>query len=207
MPVHELTSRQSQILKLIRDTIEKSGMPPTRGEICTALGFSSPNAAEQHLRALAQKGVIEMIPGTSRGIRLLAQGALSPEFSLPVVGRVAAGQPMLAAEHIEDTLRVDPALFRPRADYLLRVHGQSMRDAGILDGDLLAVRRARRAENGQIVVARINGDEVTVKYFHQNRNRVQLRPANPDFDTLEIDLRQREFAIEGTMVGLLRNSL
>ncbi len=205
--MHELTTRQSQILKLIRDTIEKSGMPPTRGEICTALGFSSPNAAEQHLRALAQKGVIEMIPGTSRGIRLLASGTLTPEFSLPVVGRVAAGQPILAAEHIEDTLRVDPSLFKPRADYLLRVNGMSMRDAGILDRDLLAVRRARRAENGQIVVARVNGDEVTVKYFHQSRNRVQLRPANPDFKPIEIDLRHQEIAIEGIMVGVLRNSL
>ncbi len=202
--MHELTARQARILKLIRDTIEKSGMPPTRGEICTALGFNSPNAAEQHLRALAQKGVIEMIPGTSRGIRLLALGALTPEFSLPVVGRVAAGQPMLAAEHIEDTLRVDPGLFKPRADYLLRVHGLSMRDAGILDRDLIAVRRARRAENGQIIVARVSGDEVTVKYFHQSRSRVQLRPDNPDFDTLEIDLRQRDFAIEGIMVGVLR---
>ena len=202
--MHELTTRQSRILKLIRDTIEKSGMPPTRSEICAALGFSSPNAAEQHLRALAQKGVIEMIPGASRGIRLLAQGVLTPAFSLPVVGRVAAGQPILAAENIEDHLRVDPALFRPRADYLLRVQGLSMRDAGILDGDLIAVRRARRAENGQMVVARINADEVTVKYFHQTRNRVQLRPANPDFKPMEIDLRHGEVAIEGVVVGLLR---
>ena len=202
--MHELTTRQSRILKLIRDNIEKSGMPPTRGEICTALGFRSPNAAEQHLRALAQKGVIEMIPGTSRGIRLLALGKLTPEFSLPVVGRVAAGQPMLATENIEDHLRVDPGLFKPRADYLLRVNGMSMRDAGILDRDLIAVRRARRADNGQIVVARVNGDEVTVKYFHQTRSRVQLRPANPIFKPIEIDLRQQEFAIEGIMVGVLR---
>ena len=202
--MHELTTRQSQILKLIRDNIEKSGMPPTRGDICGAMGFRSPNAAEQHLRALAQKGVIEMIPGASRGIRLLAQGALTPEFSLPVVGRVAAGQPILAAEHIEDHLRVDPALFKPRADYLLRVHGMSMRDAGILDRDLIAVRRARRAENGQIIVARVNGDEVTVKYFHQSRSRVHLRPANPAFKPIEIDLRHQDLAIEGIMVGVLR---
>lgn len=202
--MHELTRRQAQILKLIRDNIEKSGMPPTRGEICTALGFSSPNAAEQHLRALAQKGVIEMIPGASRGIRLLALRALTPEFSLPVVGRVAAGQPMLAAEHIEDYLRVDPGLFKPRADYLLRVHGMSMRDAGILDRDLLAVHRARRADNGRIVVARVHGDEVTVKIFHQTRHRVQLRPAHPDFQPIEIDLRHQEFSIEGVMAGLVR---
>ena len=205
--MQELTTRQSQILKLIRVSIEKSGMPPTRGEICTALGFSSPNAAEQHLRALAQKGVIELIPGTSRGIRLVALGKLAPEFSLPVVGRVAAGLPMLATENIEDHLRVDPGLFKPRADYLLRVQGMSMRDAGILDRDLIAVRRARRAENGQIVVARVNGDEVTVKYFHQAWSRVQLRPANPVFKTIEIDLRYQDFAIEGILVGLVRNSL
>jgi repressor LexA len=200
----ELTSRQSRILRLIRDRIEATGLPPTRGEICAELGFRSPNAAEQHLRALTRKGVIEMLPGTSRGIRLLARGALAPEFTLPVVGRVAAGQPILAAEHIEDHLRVDRKLFHPRADYLLRVRGTSMKDAGILDGDLLAVRRARTADNGQIVVARIAGDEVTVKYFHRNRNRVELRPANPEFRPIVIDLRERELAIEGVMAGLLR---
>src|SRR5581483_8717712 len=139
----DLTRRQAEILNLIRRQIEKTGLPPTRAEICEQFGFSSPNAAEQHLRALAQKGVIEMLPGASRGIRLVAQGTRTPEFSLPVVGQVAAGQPILAIEHIEDHYRVDPSLFKPRADYLLRVRGQSMRDAGILDGDLLAVRRAR----------------------------------------------------------------
>ncbi|MBI1732264.1 MAG: transcriptional repressor LexA [Gammaproteobacteria bacterium] len=200
----DLTSRQTQILKLIRDTIERTGLPPTRGEICKLMGFRSPNAAEQHLRALEQKGVIELVPGTSRGIRLLAQGMLTPEYTLPVVGRVAAGQPILAAEHIEDHLRVDRALFHPRADYLLRVRGMSMRDAGILDGDLLAVRRARQADNGQIVVARIDGDEVTVKFFHKAHYRVQLRPANREFSVIEIDLREREFAIEGVMAGLVR---
>lgn len=204
--MHELTSRQEQILKLIRDRIESTGVPPTRSEICAELGFRSPNAAEQHLRALAHKGVIEMTPGMSRGIRLVGQGALAPEFSLPVVGRVAAGQPILAVENIDDYVRVDPALFKPRADYLLRVTGMSMRDAGILDGDLLAVRKARRAENGRIVVARVNGDEVTVKYFHQARNRVQLRPANPDFQVIEVDLRRQDFILEGVMAGLLRRT-
>lgn len=199
----ELTPRQLQILRLIRDNIEGSGLPPTRGEICTALGFRSPNAAEQHLRALARKGVIELVPGASRGIRLVGQGVMAPEFSLPLVGRVAAGTPVLASENIDDYLRVDPTLFRPRADYLLRVTGMSMRDAGILDGDLLAVRRVRRADNGRIVVARI-GEEVTVKYFHQVRERVQLRPANPEFTVMDVDLRRQDFAIEGVMAGLLR---
>lgn len=199
----ELTARQDEILRLIRHRIEATGLPPTRAEICAELGFRSPNAAEQHLRALAQKGVIEMTPGASRGLRLVGQGTLAPEFSLPVVGRVAAGQPVLATENIEDHVRVDPGLFRPRADYLLRVTGMSMQGAGILDGDLLAVKRARRAENGRIVVARL-GDEVTVKFFHQTRERVQLRPANPDFAPIDVDLRHQDFAIEGVMAGLLR---
>lgn len=201
--VHELTPRQEQILRLIRSHIESAGLPPTRGEICTELGFQSPNAAEQHLRALARKGVIELVPGASRGIRLVGQGVMAPEFSLPVVGRVAAGLPILASENIDDHVRVDPALFRPRADYLLRVTGMSMRDAGILDGDLLAVRRARRADNGRIVVARID-DEVTVKYLHQHRERVHLRPANPDFAEIIVDPRRQDFAVEGVMAGLLR---
>lgn len=201
----ELTRRQNEILKLIRRQIEKTGLPPTRQEICEAFGFSSPNAAEQHLRALASKGVIEMMPGASRGIRLVAQGARAPEFSLPVVGQVAAGQPILAVEHIEDHYRVDPALFRPRADYLLRVKGLSMRDAGILDGDLLAVHRQTRAENGQIVVARVNEEEVTVKRFRQrSAYLVRLLPENPDFDPIEVDLRHDTLAIEGLGVGVLR---
>lgn len=202
--MNELTARQAEILKLIRTAIEKTGMPPTRAEICERLGFSSPNAAEQHLRALANKGVIELIPGASRGIRLIAQGMRAPEFSLPVVGQVAAGQPILAIEHIEDHYRVDPRLFRPRADYLLRVRGASMRDAGILDGDLLAVHRQTRAENGQIVVARINEEEVTVKRFRQRGQRVRLLPENPAFDPIEIDLRHDALAIEGLCVGVLR---
>jgi len=201
----ELTRRQSEILNLIRRQIEKTGLPPTRAEICELLGFSSPNAAEQHLRALASKGVIEMVPGASRGIRLIAQGARAPEFSLPVVGRVAAGEPILAVEHIEDHYRVDPRLFRPRADYLLRVRGSSMRDAGILDGDLLAVHRARQAESGQIVVARVNDEEVTVKRFRRrSAYLVRLLPENPDFDPIELDLREDSLAIEGLAVGVLR---
>ncbi len=201
----ELTRRQTEILNLIRRQIEKNGLPPTRMEICEVLGFSSPNAAESHLRALERKGVIEMTPGASRGIRLVAQGAQSPEFSLPVVGRVAAGEPILAVEHIEDHYRVDPRLFRPRADYLLRVRGMSMREAGILDGDLLAVHRRSQAENGQIVVARVNDEEVTVKRFHRRSvYLVRLLPENPDFEPIELDLRQDTLAIEGLGVGVLR---
>lgn len=201
----ELTRRQNEILNLIRRQIEKTGLPPTRAEICELLGFSSPNAAEQHLRALANKGVIEMVPGASRGIRLIAQGARAPEFSLPVVGRVAAGEPILAVEHIEDHYRVDPALFKPRAHYLLRVRGSSMRDAGILNGDLLAVHRTRQAENGQIVVARVNEEEVTVKRFRRrSAYLVRLLPENPDFDPIELDLREDSLAIEGLGVGVLR---
>lgn len=202
---NELTPRQNEILTLIRRRIEKTGLPPTRAEICIAMGFKSPNAAESHLRTLEAKGVIEIKPGASRGIRLVAQGALAPEHSLPVVGQVAAGEPILAVEHIEDHCRVDPRLFRPRADYLLRVKGNSMRDAGILDGDLLAVHGTRRAENGQIVVARLNGEDVTVKRFHRrSAYLVRLLPENPDFDPIELDLRNDSLAIEGLGVGVLR---
>jgi len=206
--MNELTHRQNEILNLIRRRIEKTGLPPTRADICAALGFKSPNAAETHLRALEAKGVIEMTPGASRGIRLVAQGALAPEFSLPVVGRVAAGEPILAMEHIEDHYRVDPRLFKPRADYLLRVRGMSMREAGILDGDLLAVHRRSQAENGQIVVARVNGEEVTVKRFHRrSAYLVRLLPENSDFDPIELDLREDSLAIEGIGVGVLRVSV
>jgi repressor LexA len=204
----ELTRRQQEIVNLIRRQIEKTGMPPTRADICAALGFKSPNAAESHLRALEAKGVIEMKPGTSRGIRIVAQGVQSPEFSLPVVGRVAAGQPILAVEHIEDHCRVDPRLFKPRADFLLRVRGLSMRDAGILDGDLLAVHRTRRAENGDIVVARVNDEEVTVKRFHRrSAYLIRLLPENPDFNPIELDLREDTLAIEGLGVGVLRERM
>jgi repressor LexA len=199
-----LTPRQNQILELIRKHLDETGFPPTRAEIAQTLGFRSANAAEEHLRALARKGAIELLKGTSRGIRLLLP---EPPAGLPVVGRVAAGSPILAAEHVEDHYAVDPDLFRSRADYLLRVRGMSMRDAGILDGDLLAVRTSRRAENGQIVVARLD-DEVTVKRFRRHgrwKHRVRLLPENPDFDPIEVDLRYQELVIEGLAVGLLRD--
>ncbi len=195
-----LTARQSQVLNLIRRAIDNTGFPPTRAEIADELGFRSANAAEEHLRALARKGVIEMIPGTSRGLRLL-----QPQSGLPVVGRVAAGNPVLAEEHIEDYYNIPASLFRPSADYLLRVSGTSMRDAGILDGDLLAVHRTAVAENGQIVVARID-NEVTVKRLKKTRSRYELLllPENVDFEPIFVDLRTREFAIEGLSVGLIR---
>jgi repressor LexA len=197
-----LTPRQTEILALLRAHIERSGRPPTRAEIARALGFSSPNAAEEHLRALARKGAIELVPGSARGIRLKE----TARAGLPLVGRVAAGSPILAREHIEAHVRVDARFFRPRADYLLRVKGASMRDAGILDGDLLVVHKTPTAENGQIVVARL-ADEVTVKRFQRRGARVRLLPANPDFAPIEVDLRRDELAIEGIGVGILRNAL
>jgi repressor LexA len=196
--MESLTSAQRRVLDLIRQVLRRTGTPPTRAEIARLLGFRSPNAAEQHLRALARKGAIELRPGTSRGIRLLEPGGL------PVVGRVAAGLPILAEEHIEDHYQIDPALFRPRAHYLLRVRGMSMRDAGILDGDLLAVHRSDSADNGRIVVARLD-DEVTVKQFRRRGNIVTLLPHNPGFDPIRVDLRRQALAIEGLGVGVLRN--
>ena len=196
-----LTDRQQRVLDFIIDFMRAEGFPPTRAEICDALGFRSPNAAEDHLRVLVKKGAIEMLPGTSRGIRPLVKGT-SP--GLPLVGRVAAGQPILAEEHIEQRYKVDPSLFRPRADYLLRVKGMSMCDIGILDGDLLAVHRAREASSGDVVVARID-DEVTVKRFRRRGNIVRLLPENPDFEPIVVDLREQEMAIEGIAVGVIRN--
>lgn len=198
--VPALTPRQEQVLAFIARCIERDGLPPTRAEICHQLGFRSPNAAEAHLRALARKGAIELRPGASRGIRLLSQ---TPEPGLPVVGRVAAGQPILAEQHIEDRHPVPPGLFRPAADYLLRVRGASMRDAGILDGDLLAVHAQPTADDGQVVVARVE-DEVTVKRYRRHGHRVTLLPENPEFTVIEVDMRQCEFAIEGLAVGVLR---
>ena len=193
-----LTPRQAEILKLIERYTEKSGYPPTRNEICQAMGFRSPNAAEEHLKALARKGVIEMIPGASRGIRL------KQEPGVPVVGRVAAGSPMLAAEHIEARYQLDPGLFTPSADYLLKVQGLSMRDAGILEGDLLAVHRTTEFRSGQIVVARLH-DEVTVKRIRRNRDKVELIPENPAFATRVVDLKREALEIEGVAVGVIRN--
>lgn len=193
-----LTPRQAEILALIREFIESTGMPPTRAEIAKTLGFRSVNAAESHLKALARKGVITLVPGSSRGIRL------AQESGLALIGRVAAGSPILAEEHVEEHYQLDPKLFKPRADYLLRVSGMSMRDAGILDGDLLAVHRTQDVRNGQIVVARI-GDEVTVKRFKREADKVMLLPENPDFTAIEIDLSRQSLEIEGLGVGVIRN--
>ena len=200
----ELTPRQQQILQWLRDTLARSGLPPTRAEMCGALGFKSPNAAEEHLRALARKGAIELVAGASRGIRLPGAGRSLPP-GLPVVGRVAAGSPLLAEENVEDHWAVAPELFRPKADYLLRVVGASMQGAGILDGDLLAVHRTPEGEarNGQIVVARL-GDEVTVKRFRRRGSVVRLLPENPAFEPLQVDLAREPLVIEGIGVGVIR---
>lgn len=194
-----LTPRQTEILALLRAHMEQHGWPPTRSEIAQALQFKSPNAAEEHLRALERKGVIELIPGASRGIRLLNE----PEEGLPLVGRVAAGSPILAEENVEQRYGIDPGVFAPRADYLLRVKGMSMRDAGILDGDLLAVHRTPEAANGQIVVARID-NEVTVKRLQRRGSQLRLLPENPDFEPIEINPRNQSLTIEGISVGVLR---
>jgi repressor LexA len=196
-----LTRRQTEILELIRAYVAEEGCPPTRAEIAATLGFRSANAAEDHLRALERKGVIELVPGTSRGIRLVED-----ESGLPVIGRVAAGEPILAEQHIEDYCQLDPATFRPRADYLLRVRGDSMRDIGIQDGDLLAVHRTPRAENGQVVVARLD-DDVTVKRFRQRGAVVRLLPENPAYEPIRVDLREQALVIEGLAVGVLRKEI
>jgi repressor LexA len=202
-----LTERQSEILKLIRELTEVSGFPPTRAEIAERMGFKSVNAAEQHLRALEKKGAIEISSGASRGIRVREgkpAGRLGRLLELPVIGRVAAGSPILAEEHVQARYQVDPNLFTPRADYLLRVRGMSMRDAGILEGDLLAVHRTQEARTGQVVVARL-GDEVTVKRFRRRGHAVQLVPENPDFEPIEVDSRSEALVIEGVAVGVIRN--
>jgi len=202
-----LTDRQSEILKLIRELTEVSGFPPTRAEIAERMGFRSVNAAEQHLRALEKKGAIEIASGASRGIRVREGRPASRAgrlLELPVIGRVAAGSPMLAQEHVQERYQVDPNLFTPRADYLLRVRGMSMRDAGILEGDLLAVHRTQEARTGQVVVARL-ADEVTVKRFRRRGHAVQLLPENPDFEPIEVDLRSQPLVIEGIAVGVIRN--
>lgn len=196
-----LTKRQSEVLSIVRKLINTTGRPPTRTEISDQLGFRSANAAEEHLRAIARKGFIELIPGTSRGIRLI-DNKMSIN-TLPVVGRVAAGYPILAIENIEENYVIDPSVFHPRADYLLRVEGLSMQDVGILDGDLLAVKSTQDVSNGQIVVARIN-DEVTVKRFKRMGSVVSLLPENPDFEILKVDLREEELFIEGLGVGVVR---
>jgi len=196
-----LTKRQQEVLDLIHAHIQATGMPPTRSEIARKMGFRSATAAEDHLQALARKGAIELTPGTSRGIRIL--GDDSEESGLPVVGRVAAGSPILAQEHIEDHCRIEPGFFSPRADYLLQVRGMSMQDIGIMDGDLLAVHRTDSAENGQVIVARIE-DEVTVKRFQKQGHIVQLFPENPDFEPIVVDLKHQPLSIEGIAVGVIR---
>ena len=200
--MEKLTQRQQQVLDIIRQHIDETGYPPTRADIARELGFKSANAAEEHLKALARKGAIEVIPGASRGIRL-------PDTAgIPIVGRVAAGSPVLAQEHIEDHCDLPPSFFKPAADYFLRVQGDSMIDVGIFDGDLLAVHSTAVANNGDIVVARID-DEVTVKRLHHTRDqhRLELLPENPDFQTIEVDLREQDFAIEGLSVGVLRRGV
>lgn len=199
-----LTARQRQVLDLVRENIEDSGMPPTRAEIATALGFRSANAAEEHLRALARKGAIELLPGASRGIRL-KEVSREPE-GLPLVGRVAAGRPILAEEHIQGRYQIDPALFRPRPHYLLQVHGMSMKNAGILDGDLVAVHRTPEVRSRQIVVARLD-DEVTVKRYRQEGKIVWLLPENADFEPIRVDLAEQAIIIEGVVVGVVRKDL
>lgn len=199
----KLTPRQSEILAFIKRCLEDNGFPPTRAEIAQELGFKSPNAAEEHLKALAKKGAIEMTPGASRGIRIPGFDPASEDAGLPIIGRVAAGAPILAQQHVEETCQINPAFFQPRADYLLRVHGMSMKDIGIVDGDLLAVHASPAARNGQIVVARI-GDEVTVKRFKREGNTVWLLAENPEFAPIKVDLTQEELIIEGLSVGVIR---
>jgi repressor LexA len=207
----KLTARQQQILELIQSAIANTGSPPTRAEIAAELGFKSANAAEEHLQALARKGVIELVSGTSRGIRLKGQSLRSAsqpsllELALPLVGRVAAGSPILAQEHVDQTFYVESSLFQRKPDYLLRVRGMSMRDAGIMDGDLLAVQSTRDAKNGQIVVARL-GDDVTVKRYRRLPDRIELLPENPDYATIVVEPGE-PFEIEGLAVGLIRNTM
>ena len=199
-----LTARQRQILDWIRSFVASSGMPPTRAEIAEGLGFSTPSSAEDHLQALAKKGAIEIVAGSARGLRLKDLPGVPTQGTLPLIGRVAAGNPILAAQHIEAHYRIDPALFAPRADFLLRVRGSSMRDAGILDGDLLAVHKTVEARQGQIVVARLD-DEVTVKRFKRRAHEVTLLAENPEFAPIVVDTRVTPFAIEGLAVGLVRD--
>ena len=202
--MRELTPRQRQILEMIQEFISETGMPPTRAEIADELGFKSANAAEEHLRALQRKGVLELLPGASRGIQL--KDSLRDQMGLPLVGRVAAGSPILAEEHIEAHYKVDPHIFDPKPHYLLRVHGMSMKDAGILDGDLVAVHRTPEVRSRQIIVARLD-DEVTVKRYRQTGSLVSLLPENEDFDTIEVDLKHQSLVIEGVVVGVIRNGL
>ncbi|MGK0249924.1 MAG: repressor LexA [Oleispira sp.] len=199
-----LTPRQQEVFDLIKAKIEDSGMPPTRAEIARELGFRSANAAEEHLKALARKEVIEIVPGASRGIRVLRHDEVE-EKGLPLIGRVAAGEPILAQEHVETHYEVDPALFKPRADFLLRVNGMSMKDIGIMDGDLLAVHKTQDVHNGQVVVARVD-DDVTVKRLDKQGSQVLLHAENEDFAPIVVDLTHQQLTIEGIAVGVIRTA-
>ncbi|MBT8090922.1 MAG: transcriptional repressor LexA [Gammaproteobacteria bacterium] len=202
--MRELTPRQRQILEMIQEFISETGMPPTRAEIAGELGFKSANAAEEHLRALQRKGVLDLLPGASRGIQL--KDSLRDQMGLPLVGRVAAGSPILAEEHIEMHYKIDPQIFNPKPHYLLRVQGMSMKDAGILDGDLVAVHRTPEVRSRQIIVARLD-DEVTVKRYRQTGSVVSLLPENEDFEAIVVDLKHQALVIEGVVVGVIRNGL
>ncbi|MBA33914.1 MAG: repressor LexA [Oleispira sp.] len=195
----KLTSRQQEVLDLIKRAIATTGFPPTRAEIAEQLGFRSPNAAEEHLKALARKGAIEMMPGASRGIRIVEE----QQLGLPIIGRVAAGEPILAQEHVEDHCEIPANWFKPSADFLLEVHGESMINIGIMDGDLIAVHKTEVARNGQVVVARVE-DDVTVKRYQKNRNKVTLLAENDDFEPIEVNLKDTNFSIEGLYVGVIR---
>jgi repressor LexA len=201
MSESNLTPRQTQILRLIQRSVQESGMPPTRKEIADELGFRSPNSAEEHLRALARKGVISLLPGSSRGIQL--KDALREQMGLPLIGRVAAGSPILAEQNIEDHLSIDPSVFHPQPHYLLKVVGMSMKDAGILDGDLVAVHRTPNVRNRQIIVARLE-NEVTVKRYRQEGPVAWLLPENADFEPIRVDLKEQSLLIEGVVVGVIR---
>ncbi|CZF82918.1 transcriptional repressor LexA [Grimontia marina] len=201
-----LTARQQQVFDLIKAKIEDTGMPPTRAEIARELGFRSANAAEEHLKALARKGVLEIVPGASRGIRLLVETeSANDDDGLPLIGRVAAGEPILAQEHVEMHYQVDPNLFKPNADFLLRVSGMSMKNIGIMDGDLLAVHKTQDVRNGQVVVARVE-DDVTVKRLERKGNQVLLHAENEEFAPIVVDLSQQHLTIEGIAVGVIRNT-
>ena len=202
----ELTKRQSEVLSIVKKCIDTTGMPPTRIELAEKLGVKSANAAEEHLKALAKKGAIEILKGTSRGIRIIPTEADEPEeLGLPLIGMVAAGEPILAQEHIESHYKVDPALFHPQADFLLRVQGESMKDIGIMDGDLLAVHKTQNINNGQVVVARIE-DDVTVKRFYQDGQHITLKAENTRFNPIKVDLEYQSFDIEGIAVGVIRTA-
>ncbi|SJL85105.1 transcriptional repressor LexA [Vibrio palustris] len=204
-----LTPRQQQVFELIKSKIDETGMPPTRAEIARELGFRSANAAEEHLKALARKQVIQIVPGASRGIRVIpdviADVEVPVDLGLPLIGRVAAGEPILAQEHVESHYHVDPMMFRPSADFLLRVQGESMKNIGIMDGDLLAVHKTQDVRNGQVVVARVE-DDVTVKRLEQNGSTVFLHAENEAFSPIEVDLKSQHMSIEGVAVGIIRNT-